>query len=384
MKNKEKTLLKDQFFNKDKLKYLASRIKKVYDKFSDENFVNDTYDKFPELELKERISHISLMLKKYIPENYEKSIQILLNSLPKEKVTDTLDDNFWDFIFSPYSDFVAKFWCKKKYLNFSLNALAKMTTRFSAEDSIRYFLNKFETETFEKILEWSKSDNYHVRRLASEGTRPKLPWSKKINLDYKKTIQILDNLYIDNSRYVTRSIANHLNDISKIDSLLVIETLNRWGKTISFLDNVVLNEENDLKYIIKHSTRSLVKSWDRQTLKFLWYQINPNIKIKDFKFKNKNINIWDDLEFDLDIWIKSNEKLIIDYKIHFPLKNWKLWEKVFKIKRVKWKKWDILNISKKHPLKIMTTKKLFTWIHYLWIQINWTSYLKEKFHLQVN
>jgi len=67
------------------------------------------------------------------------------------------------------------------------------------------------------MLEWSKSDNYFLRRLASEGSRAKLPWCQKINVDYKKPIEILDNLYTDESRYVTRSVANHLNDIAKID-----------------------------------------------------------------------------------------------------------------------------------------------------------------------
>jgi len=72
-------------------------------------------------------------------------------------------------------------------------------------------------------------------------------------------LQILDNLYVDSSRYVTRSVANHLNDISKINSSLVIDTLDRWNKTILFLNNLSLNRENDLDYIISHSTRSLVK-----------------------------------------------------------------------------------------------------------------------------
>jgi len=382
MKNKEKILLKDQFFNEEKVKYLSLLIKWVYNDFSAKSFTKDILEKLPELELKQRIVAISIVLKKYLPEDYKKSVKILLKSLPEEKQIDTLDNDFGDFIFSSYWEFVSRFWCKKKYLHFSLNALEKITTRFSAEDSIRYFLNEFEEETFSKMLKWSKSDNYHVRRLASEGTRPKLPWSKKINIDYKKTIQILDNLYIDNSRYVTRSIANHLNDISKIDGALVLDTLNRWKKTIIFLKNKALNEENDLKYIISHSTRSLVKFWDKKTLKFLWYNLNPNIRINDFQFKNKNINIWDTLEFDLELEVKEKQKLVIDYKINFPLKNGKFWEKVFKIRKFKWKKWEILNISKKHPLKKMTTKKLFTWTHYLWIQVNWISYLKEKFHLQ--
>jgi 3-methyladenine DNA glycosylase AlkC len=94
------------------------------------------------------------------------------------------------------------------------------------------------------------SENYHHRRLASEGSRVKLPWAIKINLDYSKTIEILDNLYFDKSRYVTRSVANHLNDISKLNTNLVIETLIKWKKR---------NNSEDIEYIISHSTRNLVK-----------------------------------------------------------------------------------------------------------------------------
>jgi len=382
MKNKESKLLKDKYFSKQKVKYLAWLIKWIYNDFSDKSFTKDVLIKLPELELKERIVAISIVLKKYLPEDYKKSVKILLKSLPEEKQTDTLDNNFGDFIFSSYWEFVSRFWCKRKYLDFSLNALEKITTRFSAEYSIRYFLNEFEEETFSKILGWSKSDNYHLRRLASEGTRPKLPWGISINLDYKRTIQILDNLYLDNSRYVTRSIANHLNDISKIDRHLVLDTLNRWKNTVKFLNNDYLNKNNDLKYIISHSTRTLVKNWDKKTLRFLWYNINPSIRINDFRLRDRKINIWEDLEFSLDLELKEKNNLVIDYKINFPLKNGKFHEKVFKIRKFKWKKWEILNISKKHPLKKMSTKKLFTWTHYLWIQVNWISYLKEKFYLQ--
>jgi 3-methyladenine DNA glycosylase AlkC len=115
------------------------------------------------------------------------------------------------------------------------------------EDAIRTFLNEFEIETMEKILLWSKSQNYHIRRLTSEGTRPKLPWAKKIKLDYKKGIIILDNLYNDKTRYVTRSVANHLNDISKINPDFVIETLKKWENNA--------NNKKEFEYIKKHALR---------------------------------------------------------------------------------------------------------------------------------
>lgn len=385
--------LKDQLFNKWKVEYLWELIENVYKEFDYSNFVIDVLVKFPELELKERITHISNMLKKYLPNDFENSVNIMIDSLPEIIENWTLDNNFWDFIFVPYCDYIQKFWCNKENLEFSLNAQIQITAHASAEDSIRYFFNKFETITFNRMLEWSKSDNYYIRRLSSEGSRAKLPWCQKINLDYRKTINILDNLYYDESRFVTRSVSNHLNDIGKIDSDLVIDVLEKWKKSKKW---------KDLDYIISHWTRSLVKLWDKRTLEFLGYSSNPKIEIKNFEIINKDIKIWENLEFSFDLkptpnpyLLRRGMKLMIDYKIYFVWKNWKLLPKVFKIKKIGngfldksevQKKGNAclqsLRVIKKHPLKLMTTKALYVWEHFVEIIINWKSFGKEKFGLK--
>jgi len=378
-KTKPSFSLKDQLFNKQKVEYISGLIKNVYPDFLSLDFEKEVLEKFPELELKQRISHISDLLKKYLPDDFENALNILIKSLPEVIENWEMDNNFWDFIFSPYSDFVRKNWCSKKYLDFSLDALEKITSNFSAEDSIRYFLNEFEEETFNKMLEWSESKNYHLRRLSSEWTRARLPWCQKINLDYKKTIKILDNLYFEESRYVTRSVANHLNDISKIDSELVIDVLEKWKKGPHSFSPSGRDIVQDLDYIISHSTRSLVKLWDKRTLEFLGYSSNPKIKVENFEIKNKEVKIWEKLEFSFDIFLERKENLIIDYKIYFLWKNNKLSPKVFKIK--KWNFLNKLNISKSHLLKIMTTKSLYVWEHFVEIIINWKSFGKLLFYL---
>ena len=381
-KTKPSFSLKDQLFNKEKVEYLSGLIKNVYPDFSYKEFEKEILDKFVELELKQRISHISDMLKKYIwdKNSFEETVNILIKSLPKVIENGKMDNNFWDFIFCPYSLFVAENWCNKKYLKFSFNALERITCNFSVEDSIRYFFNKFEDETLNQMLEWSKSENYHCRRLSSEWSRPKLPWCQKINLDYKKTIEILDNLYFDESRYVTRSVANHLNDISKNDADLVIGILEKWKK---------FNKWNDLNYIISHSTRSLVKAWDKKTLEFLWYSPNPKVEINNFELNRREVKIWKNLEFSFDINFKKPENLIIDYKIYFQDKAWKLLPKVFKIKKINSLligdfnplKKSVVQITKKHKLKIMSTKALYYWEHFVEIIINGQSFWKKSFEL---
>lgn len=393
--------LKDQLFNKKKVEYLANNISAVYPEFESSDFVKNCVSKFEELELMWRLHHIADMFAIYLVHDdnweleFEKSLEILVQSLPKELDPSRQDNDFWDFILGPYSDFVAKYGIKliQKHEAWSreytllvkkcFSALEDMTKRFSVELSIRHFFNEFPEETLAQFILWSKSGNYHVRRLSSEGSRPKLPWACKIMIDYKRVLPILDNLYIDSTRYVTRSVANHLNDIAKIDPSLVIETLQKWKKETTEVRNADLCflQAKDLDYIISHSTRTLVKSWDIKTLNLLWYNENINIKVSIITIKKEIITIWESLDFVFDVNLKNTEKLIIDYKIYFVNKKWLLQPKVFKIK--KWEfSWNVI-IQKKHVLTLMTTKSLYAWMHILEIIINWKSYWKKEFELRV-
>jgi 3-methyladenine DNA glycosylase AlkC len=247
-----KFYLKDQLFNREKVEKLAKEIFAVYTDFKQKDFIEDVMTKFPELELKERIHHITEMLWKYLPKDYSQAITIIKKALPKELDNTKKDKDFWDFIYAPYGQYIAKYGLDTPYLWSSLHMLEEITKRFSAEYAIRDFWNTFEKEVHEKFLEWSKSEHYHVRRLASEGSRPKLPWGKKIQLHYKKTEKILDNLFYDSTRYVTRSVANHLNDISKIDTEFVIRKLQEWEKSGK-------QEKKEMEFIKHHATRTLRK-----------------------------------------------------------------------------------------------------------------------------
>ena len=96
------------------------------------------------------------------------------------------------------------------------------------ESSIRAFLNKHPVETMQRVRSWATHESYHVRRVASEGTRPRLPWGHNVGLTTDDTLPILDMLYADKTRFVTRSVANQLNDITKKHPDAVIERLDQW------------------------------------------------------------------------------------------------------------------------------------------------------------
>lgn len=371
----EKTLLKDILFNKPKVIQIASEIHRAYPSFKTEEFVRDVVSKFPELELKARISWITECLKKYLPSDYCRAVDILVEALPAPNNPELADDDFGDFIYAPYAEYVAKNGCTKNDLQFSLKALREMTVRFSAEDAIRYFINAFPKETLNELLKWTTDSHYHVRRLCSEGTRPKLPWSQKINISVSLPLSILDKLFSDTTRFVTRSVANHLNDISKIDRELVIDTLTKWRKSGK-------QKPEEMEYIVRHSLRTLVKLGDPKAMQLLGFSHAPRVSVSRFVV-SKKVKMNTALEFSFAIEAQEDTDIIADYIIYFQNKLGKLnSKKVFKLKKISLKKNQPITISKRHPFRqFMTTRTLYAGRHEIELQINGKSYSKTFFEL---
>ncbi len=367
--------MKDDLFNAQKVVKIASEIKAVYGTFAQEKFEKETVVKFPELELKERIFHIRDMLKKYLPDDFVEATNILLEAQPSELDPTKCDDDFGDFIYAPYSEFVTQGGCCEEHLDFALSALAEMTKRFSVEFAIRDFINTFPKESYAMLQACSLSENYHQRRLASEGLRLVLPWAKKIDIDYHDNLPLLDNLYHDKCRFVTRSVANHLNDISKKEPSLVLETLRRWKKSGK-------QDKKEMDFIINHALRTLIKNGDEATLGFLGYRVNPAIKIKSFTLSSEAIMIGESLRFSFEIEAQKDEGLIVDYIVHFRTKAGKYNPKVHKLKKLHIEEDEAIMIEKKHHFKAgMTTRKLFLGEHKIELQINGKIYASKNFNL---
>jgi 3-methyladenine DNA glycosylase AlkC len=311
-----------------------------------------------------------------LPEDYQKAVSILLKALPSELDSEKTDNDFGDFIYAPYNDFVAAYGRGKKNLKFSLKILREITKRFSAEDAIRFFINDYPREALVELTKWSKDKNYHVRRLCSEGTRPKLPWSQKIVLEPGEALQILDNLFFDKTRYVTRSVANHLNDISKIDPQLVITTLKKWQQSKR-------QDPKEMEFITKHALRTLVKQGNTKALALLGFHPAAEIQVKDFCLTTPQVKIGEVVEFSFTITAKEKAKLAIDYIVYFQSKNGtQNNKKVHKIKVIEMQKGEVLSIDKKHPLRAnMTTRTLYPGKHALELQINGQSWGKKSFTL---
>ncbi len=365
----ERYSLKDELFNSHSIKKITDCIDRVYDLFDATSFYNEIMDEMMVLELKERVTLIRQKLEKYMPDNYLETIKLLHDSL---KSTESKGD----FVFASYSEYIEMNGCTDDYLDISLDMLGEYTKWFSVEFSIRKFINQYPDQTYKKMLEWSLSDHVDQRRLSSEGLRPKLPWSSKINFDYHKGLLPLHNLYYDKERYVVRSVANHLNDISKLDPDLVVETLRLWQSSHK-------QEPKEMDYLIHHSLRTSIKKGHIKSLAFIGYHENPEILISNFSISNKSLVIGDSLEFEFSVLSPKPEKLMIDFKVLYPMAHNKTSEKVFKIKKVTLKENELITIKKSHAFKVMTTKKLYSGDYKISLQINGKIYNEDHFSLTV-
>jgi len=367
--------LKDLLFNEKKVKQLASEIKAVYPEFNANVFTRTVLKAFPEQELMERIRGIRDNLREFLPADYQKALTVILAALPEELAHDKTDNDFGDFIYAPYSYFVATYGCTQKHVTISLDALKEITKRFSAEGALRDFLNAFPKETLMVVEKWSKDKNYHVRRLASEGTRPNLPWAKKIKINPELLAPVLTTLHQDETRYVVRSVANHINDLTKVNPRLALQLLKEWKKSKSQTDK-------ELDYLIRHSLRSLIKAGDSEALALLGFDTKA-IKVSQFKLMNNEIKVGETLSFSFTVHSTDevDQNILLDYVIYFLKANGKLAPKTFKLGKIKLAPKSKLHINKNHPLRKMSTRTLYSGWHQIGLQINGQILGKKKFNL---
>jgi 3-methyladenine DNA glycosylase AlkC len=243
---------------KEAVDCLAQNISLVYPKFEVELFRRSSLNGLEPLGLMQRGQHIATALRQYLPGVYREAIGIILDSLTPAK-TDADEFGLAEFFYLPHSSFVASYGTDRKHnggidpFETSMTALYALTTRFTSEFAIRTFLIQHQDRMLSQIREWTRDPNPHVRRLCSEGTRPRLPWGKRVPsliTNPRLTMPILEALKNDPSLYVRRSVANHLGDIAKDHPDTAFEVCERWLRK---------GASPDLKWVIRHAVRHPAK-----------------------------------------------------------------------------------------------------------------------------
>ena len=227
----ENFLIRD-FLNADIVRKIASNLRKEYKSFNEKGFLEAIIPSLNQQTYSERKASITSVLIHYLPDDYETSVNLLLKVLPPPYSGEMASDDIDRFYVSTFTAYISKLGLE--HYDISIKALYEMTKCFTAEWDIRPFLLAYPYKTLSILKDWTKDSNLHVRRLVSEGSRPNLPWGKKLKFidenPEETSLPILSLLQNDTSEYVRRSVANHLNDLSKNNADLVVNYLENWSK----------------------------------------------------------------------------------------------------------------------------------------------------------
>jgi len=352
-------------FDKEFVRKFTSNIKKYSPTFDEELYVSLVLSKLETLELKSRMRLISSNLEICLKNDYKENIKIL--KLVKEDFFKKETTSLQTMVLA---DFVEVYGLE--YFDISLEALEVFTIDSSSEFAVREFILKDEQKAMKYLYKWAKSSNEHIRRLASEGCRPRLPWA--ISLPSFKTnpnpiFPILNELKNDESLYVRRSVANNLNDISKDNPSLVI----------SFIEeNIGFSKDCDL--LLKHAARTLLKKGDKKILEIFGFRKIDDLILKDFILDDK-VCIGENLNFSFELESKNKIGLLrLEYEIDFQMANNKRSKKVYMLSQSDVKSYS-KSINKKHSFKTVTTRKYYLGTHFITLIANGVKMQTKEFLL---
>ncbi|MBL8016304.1 MAG: DNA alkylation repair protein [Ignavibacteria bacterium] len=331
-------------------------------RFSRKKFLGLVFDsQWEQKELKQRMRHISVCLHKTLPGGYEDNIKVLMKAVKE----------FSGFLSMNFPDYVEVYGLENPKL--SMKALELFTQHGSSEFAVRPFIIKYPDIFMPQMLKWAGHKNHHVRRLASEGSRPRLPWAIALP-EFKRNpapvLKILEVLKNDESEYVRKSVANNLNDISKDNPETALKIAAKWyGK----------NKNTD--WIVKHGMRGLLKKGSKTALKLFGWHGADGIEVKNLRLSAEKIKLGDKFEFSFELFPvePGNGNIRIEYTIDFLTSTGKVSRKIFKITEGKFEKGKKYIFNRKHSLKDLTTRKHFKGSHTLAIVVNGETLAAKKF-----
>ena len=356
-------LLKN-LYNEEYIELLCISIKENFTSFKSDDFTKYIFTKeWKTKELKDRMRHISTTLGVYLPSSYIKAISILKLTFNKMNFSYGLENMI-------FQDFVEVYGLNE--LKISLDALETFTIKSSSEFAIRRFILKYPHESMKQMFLWAKSPNEHIRRLASEGSRPRLPWAVALplfKLQPQEILEILELLKDDESKYVRKSVANNLNDISKDNPQIVIQITTEW-----------INYSDNRDALLKHGCRTLLKASNRQTLELFGFSKPTDISLDNFTFTD-SVKLGEELAFSFElIGEEKLGKLRVEFALHFLRKNSKHNKKVFKISEGIYSSNHKI-LSKTYSFKPISTRVYYKGVQRLSIIINGEVFKEVEFIL---
>jgi 3-methyladenine DNA glycosylase AlkC len=316
--------LKDQLFNPAKVARLGREIHAAWPAFDAALFERRVCARLPELELKARIAWIAAVLDEMLPPRFDHAAEVIEAALPDPLDPALTDKDFGEFIYAPYGE-VAVLRGLEEHRDRLLDLLEAITQRFSMEYAIRPVLNRWPDAGFARMQAWAGHGNYHVRRLASEGARPRLPWGIGLRGDPLRGLPILDALHGDPTRYVTRSVANHLNDVARIDPEAALARVAAWRRAER-------QSPDELAWMTSHALRGLVKAGHPGALGVLGFDPAAEVACR-IDMLTPEAAIGGTLAFDVTLEAGTELPVLVDWLMESPAGGGRRGPKVFKLKK---------------------------------------------------
>lgn len=366
--------LKD-FYNAAVVAGIAARVAAVHPGFRRKVFTAEVLAALPPLELMDRARAIAAALHRHLPQDYPAALDILLASLGPDDAKGGVD-GMNGFRHLPFLNFVGSYGLD--HPERSLAALRVMTCHFSAEFDIRPYLLQHYDLTMETVRGWVTDEHWAVRRLCSEGLRPRLPWGLRLKRfidDPAPVLAVIEHLRADPHDNVRRSVANNLNDISRDNPDTAIVTVSRWQR----------EDRTGTADTVRHGLRTLVKKGDTRALKLLGFDHAAPVTASGFAIGKKRYRVGDTLSFALAIRNDSRKAatLSVDYAIHWRNARGGNTPKVFKLAKPKLKPGESITLEKRHALKPISTRRYYAGAHRVEVLVNGRSVAGETFSLQV-
>lgn len=328
-----------EIFNAERIRHIADETRAVFPGFDKKHFVALCSDGLDELSLMARLRRVAEALRTTLPDDYRTALDVLHRLAPR------LNSSFVTMVLP---DFVALY--GESDFEVSMEALKFFTTFGSSEFAVRHFLRRDPSRTLRVMERWAHDENEHVRRLASEGSRPRLPWSFKLDAviaDPSLTQDIIETLKADPSRYVRKSVANHLNDIAKDNPDWVLERIEGWSR-----------DDAATSWIARHALRTLIKRGDRRALTILGAGEAADIDVIDFTVAPRTIALGESIT--LSIALRStaarDQRLVVDYAVHYVKKSGATTAKVFKLRTIDLAPGEVVTIVHRQTVRDFTTR----------------------------
>lgn len=350
-------------YNQNFFEQFIEQVKEAYPKFDSTAFISFIYDDQWEVrQFKERMRHISDALRATLPDFYREALTILQQIAPHCRGV--------EYLFFP--DFVEAYGLAD--WSASIAALEAFTPYSSSEFAVRPFIVQEPDKMMKQMLEWASHQDHHVRRLASEGCRPRLPWAmalEQFKANPAPVLPILEKLKRDTSVYVQKSVANHLNDIAKDHPQLVIQLAQDW-----------YGENRHTNWIVKHGCRGLLRKGEPQVLALFGFELVPDVAINGFTLANDRITLGQTLHFSFSITSKAAaaQRLRVEYAIDFVKANGTRSRKLFKIAELNMEH-TVKTYERAHQFKDLTTRKHYPGKHRISIVINGVELTGQEFEV---